>query len=78
MAKPSRRQVQAGLAIRKGADDPSSLPDLAHDPLQRIVGPQLDPVTIRKAIIGQRLAHVSFHQAITHPLFRTEVQADTV
>jgi hypothetical protein len=43
-------------------DDPSSPPDLLHDPLQRIVGPDLAPVAVRKAVIGQRLADALFNE----------------
>jgi hypothetical protein len=43
------------LAIR--ANDTGSLTDLSHDPLQRIVGPDLLPMDVRESAVGQRLVH---------------------
>ncbi len=60
VAEQSRPQVQARLVIWEGADNARSPPDGAHDALQGIVGEQLNLVTTPKAILRQRLAHVSF------------------
>src|ERR1700722_20374468 len=48
-------QVEAGLTVGESTDDAGSAPDLFHDPLQRIVGPDLLPVNVREAIVGQGL-----------------------
>jgi hypothetical protein len=44
--------VETGLTVREGADDAASAPDFFHDPLQRIVGSNLLPVNVGKAIVG--------------------------
>jgi hypothetical protein len=49
------RQVEAGLTVRESTDHAGSAPDLFHDPLQRVVGSDLLPVNVRKAIVGQGL-----------------------
>src|SRR4029077_20805710 len=48
-----RREGEAGLARRENTDHAGSAQDLFHDPLQRIVGSDLLPVNVRKAIVGQ-------------------------
>ncbi len=50
VAQTRRSQIETGLSVRKSADPFGSWSDLAHDPLQRIVGPQLDPVAVRKSV----------------------------
>ena len=54
LAQPCCRQVEARLTIRKGSDHTCAAPDLFHDPLERIVGPDLMPVDVGGGIIGQR------------------------
>ena len=43
------------MTVWKCTDDAGSAADLSHDPLERIVGPDLLPVDIRKGVVGQRL-----------------------
>ncbi len=45
------------MTVRERPDDPRSPPDLLHDPLQRIVGSDLAPMAVRKAVKGQCLAN---------------------
>ena len=42
--------------IRERPDDLRSPPDLLHAPLQRIVGSDLAPIAVGKAVIGHCLA----------------------
>src|SRR3954453_18017971 len=39
----------------KSTDDPGSAADLSHDPLERVVRPDLLPVNVWKGVVGQRL-----------------------
>ena len=55
MAQPPGGQVERRLAVGKGADQAGSPADLAHDPLQRVVGPQAPPVGLGETVVGERL-----------------------
>jgi hypothetical protein len=46
------RKIEAGLTVRECADHSCPTPDLPHDALQRIVGPDLVPVDVREGIVG--------------------------
>lgn len=52
-ATPGCYQVQAGRRVGKRADHAGSPPDLAHDPFQRVVCPQLHPMAVRESVVGQ-------------------------
>ncbi len=42
------------MTVWKRTDDAGSAADLSHDPLERVVGPDLLPVDIRVGVVGQR------------------------
>ena len=46
---------QGTLAVRESTDSPGPAFNLAVDPLHRVVGPDPEPVLIRKVHIGQGL-----------------------
>ncbi len=46
-------QVERRLGVGKGADHASPSADLAHDPLERVVGPQAPPVGFGETVIGE-------------------------
>jgi hypothetical protein len=50
IAEPSRAMPADN---REVANDAGSSPDLAHDPLERVVGSELDPVAVREGVVGQ-------------------------
>lgn len=62
MPEPRRGQVQAGLAVGKGTDHAGPSSDLAHDPLERVVGAELDPVAVGEGVVGQSLADVGLDE----------------
>lgn len=55
--QPGCGQVEGGLAVRKRAHHTGSPSDLAHDPLQRVVGADPAPVLVWIAVVGERLVH---------------------
>lgn len=57
-----RGQVPTGLAVRECAHHASSSSDLAHDPLQRVVGSQLDPIGVWQTEVDQGLMAMLLEQ----------------
>ena len=53
MTQPGTDQHQRRVAVRKGAHNPGSAPDLPVQPLYGVVGPDLDPMLRRKVTVGQ-------------------------
>ena len=62
MPQPGRGEVEGRLAIRKGSHDPGPAPDLPHDPLERVVGLQFDPMLVRESIEAEGLLNMGLHQ----------------
>jgi len=50
------------LTIREGTNYAGSSPDLPHNPLQRIVGLQLDPVLVREGVEAEGLRNMCLDQ----------------
>ena len=61
ITQPGRGRVEQ-LPIGEGADHAGSSADLFHDPLEGIVGPDLDPVAVREGVVGPRLADAFLDQ----------------
>ena len=62
MPQPGRGRIEAALPIGEGADHAGPSADLLHDPLEGIVGPDLDPVAVWEGVVGQRLADAFLDQ----------------
>ena len=57
MSEPGGGQIERALAVRERTHTPGTAPDLAHDPLERIVGADPPPVLARKGHRGERLGN---------------------
>src|SRR5882762_7836597 len=62
MAQPSGRQIDGGVAIGEGTDHAGAPADLAHDPLERIVGEDASPMLLWERVVRQGLEHGLFDQ----------------
>ena len=62
MPQPGADQHQSGITIRKAPDHSGSPPDLAIDPLKRIVGPQLGPVLGGKIHVVESFVNTSLNK----------------
>ena len=62
MTKPCSDQHQRAVAVREGSDNLGSSSDLADDPLEWVVGPDLTPMVGREQEIGQCLLAVIVHE----------------
>ena len=52
-----RSKVEGRVAVGEGADHAGASTDLAHDALERIVGPDAAPVFFRERVVRQGLGH---------------------
>src|SRR6516165_3804513 len=62
VTQPRRGQIETRLAVGECAHHAGSSPDLLHDALEWIVGPDLLPMNIRKSVVTQRLLHAAFDE----------------
>lgn len=62
VTQPGGGQVQAGFAVRERAHHTGAAAYLAHDPLQRVVRAQLDPMAVWEPVVGQRFVAAVFQQ----------------
>ena len=61
MAQPGTNQHQCGGAVREAAHNPCPAPNLPVQPLNGIVGPDLDPMFRRKVTVGQGFLNPGLH-----------------
>ncbi len=61
MSEPCCCKVQAVLAIWECPDHAGAAADFLH-PLQWVIGPDLQPMTIREAVVAERLVYMGLNQ----------------
>ena len=52
-------QIEATLPIRKRSYNPGATADLFHDAFQGVVGPDLNPMTVWKGVVGEGWIQIS-------------------